>query len=611
MSEADTGKLARLTAAARAAPLESGVYLMRDADGRIIYVGKAKILRNRLSSYFIGRKDVKTRVLVSRIEQIEYIVTRDEYEALILENTLIKQHSPRYNINLKDGKTYPAIKLTGEEFPRVYRTRRVVQDGSRYFGPFPSVQTIDAYLKLVERLFPLRRCRRMAKRDSPCMYYHIGRCSAPCAGRISKEDYAILADKAAALLSGDTEGLIAELEGRMRAEAAALRFEAAAELRDSIRAITSFKPENEVYDFDPADRDYIAWASDGPLVSFVTIQMRAGRMSGRDVFRSRSLSDEAETLHDFILSYYGPARHPPPSVYLMEALDSELPRIWFERELGVTASFLTPAEPRHAAAMAMAAQNAREDISRRLREGGDPEAVEALKAELGLKRLPLRIEGFDIAQLSGLYPVASLVSFLNGVPDKKYYRHFRLRSLDGKIDDFESMREAVSRRYARLLNEKAELPDLVMVDGGLGQANAARGVLDLLEIDVEVIGLAKCDEEIWLPGAAKPLVLPRHSPALRLLQRVRDETHRFATGLNQRLRSKAIRLERLEAVDGVGPARARSIISAFASVSSVRSASAEEVAERAGIPYEVALRVKAALEGPDRPPHDAPPGTGG
>jgi excinuclease ABC subunit C len=604
MPEADTGKLGRLKAVARSAPASSGVYVMRDGDGKIIYIGKAKTLRDRLSSYFTGQKDVKTRILVSRIEQIEYIVTRDEYEALLLENTLIKQHSPRYNINLKDGKTYPSIRITGEEFPRIFRTRRVVQDGSTYFGPFPGAQAIDAYLKLVERLFPLRRCRKMRKRDSPCMYYHIGRCSAPCAGKISREDYAAIVEKAKKLLGGDVEGLVAELEGRMAEAAGAMRFEAAAELRDSIKAITSFKPENEVYDFDPADRDYIAWASDGPLVSFVAIQMRAGRMSGRDVFRSRSLSDEAETLHDFLLSYYGPDRRPPPSVYIMPGtdsrpLDAALPETWFERELGVKASFPPADEKRHTAALALAAQNASEDIARRLREGGDPEAVDALKAELSLARSPLRIEGFDIAHLSGLYPVASLVSFQNGVPDKKNYRHFRLKSLDGKIDDFESMREAVSRRYSRLLNEGGELPDLVMVDGGIGQANAARGVLELLDFDVAVVGLAKRDEELWLPGASAPIVLPRHSPALRLLQRVRDETHRFATGLNQRLRAKALRLERLESVAGVGPARARNIIKAFGSVQALRSAAVEAVAEKAGIPYDVAARVKEALDAPD------------
>ncbi len=602
MAEADTGKLARLKAVARSAPASSGVYVMRDGDGAIIYIGKAKTLRDRLSSYFTGQKDVKTRVLVSRIEQIEYIVTKDEYEALLLENTLIKQHSPRYNINLKDGKTYPSIRITGEEFPRIFRTRRVIQDGSRYFGPFAGAQVIDAYLKLVEKLFPLRRCRVMRKRESPCMYYHIGRCSGPCAGKISKEDYAVIVERAAKLLGGDADALVAELEARMAAEAEAKRFEAAAELRDAIKAIRTFKPENEVYDFDPADRDYIAWASDGPLVSFVAIQMRGGRMSGRDVFRSRSLSDEAETLHDFLLSYYGPDRKPPPAVYLMAGEgdrppDAALAGEWFQKELGAAASFPPADEKRHRAALDLAAQNAREDIARRLREGGDPEAVEALKAALSLDRSPMRIEGFDIAQLSGLYPVASLVSFLNGVPDKKNYRYFRLKSLDGKIDDFESMREAVSRRYSRLLNEGSELPDLVLIDGGIGQVNAAKGVFDLLEIDADLVGLAKRDEELWLPGASTPIVLPRHSPALRLLQRVRDETHRFATGLNQRLRAKALRLERLEEVEGVGPARAKKIITAFGSITALRSAAAEAVAERAGIPYEVAVKVKEAFEG--------------
>jgi excinuclease ABC subunit C len=596
MGEADTGKLGRLKAVARAAPLESGVYIMRDGDSKIVYIGKAKVLRNRLSSYFTGKKDVKTRVLVSRIDQIEYIVTRDEYEALLLENTLIKQHSPRYNINLKDGKTYPVIRVTGEEFPRVFRTRRVVQDGSTYFGPFPSAQTVDTYLKLIEELFPLRKCFRLRKRESPCMYYHIGRCSGPCAGKITKEAYAETISQVTDLLSGQTDALLAKLEAAMAQASAELRFERAASLRDSIQAINSFKPENEVFDFDQADRDYIAWADDGPMVSFVAIQMRAGRMSGRDVFRSRSAADEEETVHDFLLSYYGKGRPPPPAVYLEKQVPVDLVLDWFKRELGADAAFPRPTEKRHQAAIAMAGQNAREDIVRRLREGGDPEAVESLRAVLSLKRPPLRIEGFDIAHLSGLYPVASLISFQNGVPDKKNYRHFRLKSLDGKIDDFESMREAVSRRYSRLLNDKAELPDLVLIDGGIGQVNAVKGVFDLLELDIDIVGLAKRDEELWLPAARKPIVLPRHSPALRLLQRVRDETHRFATGLNQRLRSKeGLKLGRLEAVPGVGPERARELITAFGSMEALMAAEPQFVAEKSGIPYSVAQRVKETL----------------
>lgn len=600
MDEGESGKTERLRAVAREAPLESGVYLMKDADGRIIYVGKAKALRNRLSSYFTGNKEIKTRHLVSRIEQIEYIVTKDEYEALLLENTLIKQHSPRYNINLKDGKTYPVIKVTGEEFPRVFRTRRVVDDGSRYYGPFPSAQTVDDYLKLIEDLFPLRRCRRMRARESPCMYYHIGKCPGPCAGKIDKRGYARIVKNVTDLLEGKIDALVADIDKRMAKEAAELHFEKAASLRDARAALLTFQPENQVVDFDPEDRDYVAWSEDGPLVSVVVFQMRGGKLSGRDLFRTRSAAEEAETIQDFLATYYGPGRLPPPKVFLAAPADVGLVADYVARELKADCSFVAvPEETRHQAVCAMAAQNAREDIVRRLREGGDSEGVDSLRRELGLAEAPERIEGFDIAQLGGTYPVASLITFKNGAPDKKGYRYFRLKSLDGKIDDFESMREAVSRRYARQANEGADLPDLIMVDGGLGQVNAAKSVIDLLELDIPVVGLAKREEEIYFPGRSEPLRLPRHSPGLKLLQRVRDETHRFATGLNQRLRSKALKLVKLESLEGVGPARARNLIMAFGSLEAIADQKPEAVAERARVPLEVAQRVLDKLNSPD------------
>ncbi len=599
MEERERGKTDSLRTQAREAPLESGVYLMKDSEGRIIYIGKAKVLRNRLSSYFSGKKEIKTRHLVSRIGTIEYIVTKDEYEALLLENTLIKQHSPRYNVNLKDGKSYPVIRVTSEDFPRVFRTRRIVPDGSLYFGPFPSALTIDTYLKLIEELFPLRRCSRLRTRKSPCMYYHIGRCPGPCAGMIDKVGYAKIIKGVVELLEGKTQALLADIEKRMAKEAAELHFEKAASLRDARQALLTFQPDNQVVDFDPEDRDYLAWSEDGALVSFTVFQMRGGKLCGRDLFRTRSAAEELETVQAFLAGYYGPGRLPPPRVFLAADIDTKLIGEYFSKELGAATVFLKPEEKRHQAIWAMAAGNAREDIVRRLREGGDPEGVESLRLELGLQSPPLLIEGFDIAHLGGTLPVASLISFRNGVPDKKQYRHFRLKSLDGKIDDFESMREALGRRYTRRANEGAELPDLIMVDGGLGQVNAAKSIIDLLELDIPVIGLAKREEEIYLPGTAQPLRLSRHSPGLRLLQRLRDETHRFATGLNQRLRSKALKLLRLESLEGIGPARARNLMMAFGSLEGIAAQNAESVAERARLPLDLAHRLLETLNAED------------
>ncbi|MDA8427277.1 MAG: excinuclease ABC subunit UvrC [Treponema sp.] len=590
-------RLVAFRALVRQAPLEPGVYIMRDAAGEILYVGKAKVLRNRLSSYFSGRKDVKTRHLVSRIDRIEWIIAGSEYEALLLENTLIKRHTPRYNINLKDGKTYPSVRVTNEDFPRVFRTRRIVRDGSLYFGPFPSAEVIDTYLDLIKKLFPLRRCAVMRTRENPCMYYHIGRCSGPCAGKIGKEDYAVYVEEVKKLLSGETEALLAELRSRMEAAALGLRFEEAAKLRDATIAIEQFAGRSSAVDFDPESRDYVAWAADGDLVSFVVFQMRGGKLSGRDLYRSRLYAPEDEALRGFLMSYYGKDRLPPPRVFVQKAAEFELLTRYFAKELGAEVSIELPTEKRHEAAINLAAQNAVEDLAKRRREMGDIPALEELQKLLGLGSLPARIEGFDIAQLSGKHTVASLVSFRNGVPDKKNYRYFKIRSLQGSIDDFGAVREAVARRYTRLVNEEAELPDLVLIDGGAGQVSAAKEILDALGVDSDLAGLAKQNEEIWLPGRSEPIVLPKDSPALRVLVAVRDETHRFATGLNQKLRAADLRFGILEDIEGVGPTRARRLMRNFGSLDLIASAEIARIAAAGGLGIEAAARVKKALAG--------------
>ena len=599
-------RLARFRALARQAPESPGVYLMRSAEGEIIYVGKAKVLRNRLSSYFSGRKDIKTRHLVSRIESIEWILAASEYEALLLENTLIKRHTPRYNINLKDGKSYPSVRVTNEEFPRVFRTRRIIRDGSLYFGPFPSADTVDVYLDLIKKLFPLRRCAVMRPRQNPCMYYHIGRCSGPCAGRITKEAYAEYVEDVKKLLSGETEALLAELRAKMAASARALRFEEAARLRDSATAIELFAGRSSAVDFDPEARDYVAWAADGDLVCYVVFQMRDGKLTGRDLFRGKLYATEGEALQDFLMSYYGPDRLPPGKVFVQKPLaplggtaagpavvhDLTVVAEYFARELGTATAFAVPEEGLHAAPMNLAAQNASEDLAKRRREIGDIPALEELKKALGLSSLPSRIEGYDIAQLSGKHTVASLISFKNGVPDKKNYRYFKIRSLDGAIDDFGAIREAVARRYTRLVNEGLDLPDLVLIDGGAGQVSAAKEILDSLGVDSDLAGLAKRNEEVYLPGVPEPLALPKDSPALRVLVAVRDETHRFATGLNQKLRASDLKFGVLEEIEGVGPARARKLMREFGSLEMIAAAGEEGIAKAGSMPIEIARKVK-------------------
>lgn len=590
-------KNARFRTFVRQAPESPGVYIMRDSEGTIIYVGKAKILRNRLLSYFSGRKDIKTRHLVSRVATIEWVLASSEYDALLIENNFIKEHSPKYNINLKDGKTYPSIRITNEEFPRVFRTRRIINDGSEYFGPFPSAEIIDTYLDLIKRLFPLRRCVTMHRRDSPCMYYHIGRCSGACAGKISHEDYMARVGQIRKLLSGETAELLADLKARMEKAAAEFHFEEAARLRDAAKAVDQFVGRTNVQDFDPTARDYLAWHCDGNLASFIVFQMRDGKLKGRDNFISPLYSTEDEAIQSFLTTYYGPDHLPPPFVYLMKPIETKAVSEYFEKQHGRSTSFLIPGETRHAASMNLAAQNAKEELIKRRREIGDTQALIELRSALGLSAVPMRIEGFDVAHLSGKYTVASLISFYNGIPDKKNYRYFRIKSLDGAIDDFAAVREAVARRYTRLINEEAELPDLVLIDGGAGQVSAAKEIIDGIGLGCDLAGLAKKNEEIYLPGRLEPIVLPKDSPALRVLVAIRDETHRFATGLSKKLRNQDLRFSVLESIEGVGEVRAKRLMKAFGSLEAIAASDAETIAKAAKISLEAALRVKEKVRG--------------
>ena len=583
-------------------PERPGVYLMKDAEGTVIYVGKAKVLRKRVSSYFTGNQPIKTRVLVSKIDSIEYILTSNEYEALLLENNLIKKWNPRYNINLKDGKTYPVIKVTGEEFPRIYRTRRIIQDGSQYYGPFTEVTKIDMYLELIEKLFPLRKCRgALKKRDHPCLYYHIGRCAAPCAGKIDRETYNERVGEAKKLLSGETEALQKELQQRMEEHSRRLEFEKAAETRDLLDAVRTVGTEQEVVDFEEESRDYIGSAKRDTLCSFTVFQMRGGKMVNRDLYRAVSYGSGEEALTEFFIRYYTGAEKLPQMIFTFDSADAEILERFFREEFGAEVSVRVPEEGRHERILRMAVENAKQDAEHRLRASERIPALEDLKEVLDLPKLPRRIEGFDIAQLSGTNPVASLVSFYNGNPDKSRYRRFHIKHPEGAIDDYEAIREVVARRYTRLLNENSELPDMVVIDGGKGQVNAARAILDDLGLQkLPVVGLAKKLEEIHTPGESEPVRLPEGTEALRVLQAVRDETHRFATNFNKNLRKKGLNLSTLEGIRGIGPKRSRELLTAYGSVQEIAAAAPEELMERAGLPRETAERVAKELKNNSR-----------
>lgn len=586
------------------APLSSGVYLWRNAENTVIYVGKAKCLKNRLCSYFSGQQSVKTRLLKSHANSIEYITTTNEYEALLLENNLIKKYNPRYNICLKDGKSYPVLRITNEDYPKIFKTRRILQDGSTYFGPFPDVYALDTFIESIFKLYPVRHCRTFRKRDTPCLYYHMNQCKAPCCGKISKQSYNLFIGEIKQLLEGKGEETVAKITQEMKNAAKELNFEKAARLRDSLKALMVLQNQNIVESFEADDRDYIAYYTEGELVSFTVLKIRQGKLLGRENFRAESLNDDEDLIGEFMAVYYDDETTIPPTIYIPPTSEYEHIAKWVIEEKKATSKVVVvntkEAIARDIAAIQMARQNAHEDIIRRLRDRGDTPAMEELKNLLNLPTLPIRIEGFDIAHIGGKFPVASLISFYNGNPDKKNYRYFRLKTTDGIIDDFASMKEATSRRYTRLLNEQSDLPDLIMIDGGIGQVNAVEEVLQSLNLDIPIVGLAEKNEDLYLPGNSTPIQLPKRSDGLRLLQRVRDECHRFATSRNQELRTKENVKSVFLELPGVGEKRALLLQKQFTTLENLVAAEESAVAQclhvKATEASDILLKAKILLE---------------
>ena len=576
-------------------PEMPGCYLMKDSNDTVIYVGKAKNLRRRVSSYFLPNRDMKTTCLVEKIDHIEYIITGNDYEALVLENNLIKKYTPHYNILLKDGKSYPMIRITNEEFPRVFSTRRIIRDGSRYYGPYPSVKSLNDYLDLVRKSFPLRFCSGpLSKRKDACLYYHMKRCSAPCIGKVSKEEYGKYISKVEDFLSGDDTSVIKELEKAMMKAASAYDYETAAEKRDLLRSLSDLQKNQMVEDHESEEsRDYVAIEMRSYLSTVSIMQFRSGCLIGKALYRSETFGDEDETLLSFLVQYYADGDNLPKEIYVSHQIDSELIRKYFSSEFGGAVTISVPHDGKHYRILRLASENAVRDVEKRLKESDNTASLERLKEILSLDKLPRHIEGFDIAQLSGKYTVSSLIVFRDGNPSVKEYRHFSIKTLDGKIDDFESMREASMRRYSRLLSENAPLPDLVMIDGGKGQVNAVLGVFRALGIDkkIALVGLSKGREEIVLPEDGESILLPHSDEGLRTLIAVRDECHRFATSFNQRMRSKEASFSLLESIEGMGKKRSEKVMKKYGSVDAILSLSAEELSKGAGIPLPVAERI--------------------
>lgn len=580
-------------------PDAPGVYILKTAEGKILYVGKAKSLKKRIRAYFTDSRDIKTKHLQARIGDLEVFPTVSEAEALLLENNLIKRWKPKYNINLKDGKTYPVIRLTNEKYPRVFRTRRIVFDGSKYYGPFPNVGQIDLYLNIIDKLFALRKCKGPVKsKKQPCFYYHIGRCAGVCADKISLEEYGQRVERVKMLLSGKTEELARELRQKMKSSSKLREYEKASVYRDQLEALHTLSEEQKVVDFQSEARDYLGYWNDEKRVNLTVLQLRGGKLIGRDSMLLENYSMEDEFLPAFLGQYYGGKTSLPRILYLPAQLESvhsgTLLARYLEELTGSRIAVNFPKRGRHARLVTMAVENARFRIEA---EGElKKQALEDLQNVFSLKRLPRRIEGFDIAHLSGKQTVASLVTFMDGRPRKSGYRHYHIRSLDGRIDDFEAIREVVARRYARQLNERAQLPDLILIDGGKGQVSSAVGMLKALEAPpIPVVGLAKKHEELFVPGQSDPLLLPETSEALRMLQAVRDEAHRFATTFHKRVRATQLNTSVLESIKGIGKKRSRALLKAFGSLDEIRRQKPEAIAGAASVNHQKAEELIAYL----------------
>ena len=611
----------------RVTPESPGVYLMKDARGNVLYVGKASVLRNRLRTYFGASSNLpnKIRRMLEQLDDFETIVTDSESEALILENTLIKRYRPRYNARLKDDKTYPFLKIDlKEEFPRVYITRRVLKDGARYFGPFATAGTVRKTMDLIKKLFPYRSCTKQitGKDPRPCLEYYINRCVAPCTGFASKEEYGRVIQQVILFMEGDTEAVTQDLKQNMERSADNLEFERAAVLRDRIRSVEKVAEEQRI-NVDSnlvKDMDVIALAQ-GPNEAWVQVFfIRHNKLVGSDHFFMEGTQDEQPGLvqGQFIKQFYGTALTIPPRMLVQHSMEEEeLISGWLRDLRGGPVRITRPQRGDHKRLIDTVAANATQGLAQyRVKWLNDSDvtqkATEELQEELSLPMPVRRMECYDISHIQGTNTVASMVVFEDGRPKPAHYRRFRIKTVEG-VDDFESMREVLRRRFKRLGAARAAeakagadgpglgdtwgiLPDLVLIDGGKGQLSAALEVfLELGLTDVPLASLAKENEEIFVPDTPEPIILPRDSQALYLVQRIRDEAHRFAITYHRNLRSKSSVRSAIDMVTGIGPKRKRTLMRRFGTIKGIKDAPVEEIAAVPGMTRALALRLKQTL----------------
>jgi len=577
-------------------PDKPGVYLMHDAHGKVIYVGKAVVLKNRVRSYFrnLASHTPKVRAMVEKIAEFETIVTSSEVEALILECNLIKKYRPRYNIMLKDDKTYPFLKVTvNEDFPRIYVTRRQVRDGAKYYGPYADVGAMHDTLKLLRSMFPLRTCRKMNP-DRPCLNYHIKRCLAPCAGYVSREEYGNMIKSVCMVLDGRTTELERDLKRRMQEAADNYAFEEAARLRDQLQAVTRLNEQQKAVTGSGGDMDVIGFAKDTTGICLQIFFVRKGKLIGRDNFFLPDGGEaEEEVMSAFVKQYYNEATFVPQEIvvpYLPDEEEKQLIEIWLADKAGRKAEFVLPQRGVKRELLSLANDNAKKLLEERLRKGSlslkdDLAAAEELQLALALPNPLERMDCFDISHTQGSETVASMVVFRNGSISKKDYRKYKIVSAEGKPDDFKSMQEVVYRRY----KDYEDLPSLVVIDGGKGQLSSALEVIRGLGLhDLPVVGLAKREEEIFIPGQSESILLDRDSASLHLIQRIRDEAHRFAITFHRKLRGKRNLVSVLDHVEGIGPKRRQELWKKFKTLDAMKQASVEELAAVEGMNFPVA-----------------------
>jgi excinuclease ABC subunit C len=600
-----------------ALPARPGVYLFKDAKGQIVYVGKAASLRARVRSYFQDSRtrDPKTEALVGQIRDLDYIVTGNELEALILESNLVKRHRPRYNIILRDDKHYPFLKLTtNEEYPRLVVARRVQKDGAAYFGPFYPATAMRETLRLVRQLFPLRTCRikidgRLAR---PCLQYYIHRCNAPCTGWETREGYAQTVREVERFLEGRSDDLAMELTREMEAAAETLRFERAARLRDQIQALNTIRERQKVIDPEGGDQDVVGVVRRGAEACVQLFFVRKGRLLGRESFFLERVAErtDGEILSAFVRQFYGSGVVPPAEILGSEELpEAGLTAEWLGRLRGGPVTLLAPQRGRKRDLVAMAEENAALALeSHLLSRGNRHQAVlEELQRALSLPGLPHRIEAFDISTIQGSDTVGSMVVWQDDDMKRDEYKRFKIREVAG-VDDLAAMREVLARRYGRALEDGGVLPDLVLLDGGRGQLSAGLKALEDLGLDyLPLAALAKRAEEVYTPERLQPLVLDLGSPALQALQRIRDEAHRFAITYHKKLRQRRAIVSVLDRIPGVGPRLRTNLLKALGSAKGVREAS---VAELAAVP-KVTPRLAQRIYDHFHPPGGAGEPSGG